>query len=63
MKKNIIIAMIAILALLLCACGAKQEGFGEDDLGLEVSGETYYLRTDSAPLIAALALMCRMEWS
>ena len=54
MKKNIIIAMIAILALLLCACGAKQEGFGQDDLGLELNGETYYLRTDSAPLIAAL---------
>ncbi|MBQ4611608.1 MAG: hypothetical protein IJB30_07695 [Clostridia bacterium] len=54
MKKNIIIAMTAIFALLLCACSAKEEGFSEKDLGLEIAGETYFLRTDSAPLIEAL---------
>lgn len=53
MKKTLLISAL-VLALLLTGCSSAQEGFGQDDLGLELEGNTYYLRTDSAPLIEAL---------
>lgn len=53
MKRNLVIALL-IVALLLTGCGRQEDGFNEKDLGIETDGETYYLRTDSAPLIAAL---------
>lgn len=57
MKKSLFTALIFTLALLLCACsgGSSADGaFSEDDLGLAIGEETYYLREDSAALIEAL---------
>lgn len=53
MKRNTVIVLL-IVALLLTGCGKQEDGFNEKDLGIEINGETCYLRTDSAPLIAAL---------
>ena len=57
MKRLIPLCIAIMLTLLLAACssaGAPTGAFGENDLGLEVNGKTYYLREDSAELVAAL---------
>lgn len=54
MKKNTVIIMLALMLLLAGCSGKTNSGFSEDDLGLEIAGEKYYLREDSAPVIEAL---------
>ncbi len=61
LKKNLSLSLAVLLMLVIAAaCGgdagsAMPTGaFSEDDLGVEIGGEVYYLREDSAPLLAAL---------
>lgn len=54
MKKNTGIIMLALMLLLAGCSGKTNSGFSEDDLGLEIAGEKYYLREDSTPVIEAL---------
>ncbi len=57
MKKMLPVVLTIMLCLILAACGGNgvpTGAFSEDDLGIGVGGETYYLREDSAGLCAAL---------
>ena len=54
MKKNTVIIMLALMLLLAGCSGKTNSGFSEDDLGLEIAGEKYYLREASSPVIEAL---------
>ncbi len=63
MKKSLPLTLGIMLCLLLAACGSKTSApsgaFSDKDLGLSVSGSVYYLREDSAPLLAALGEDCQ----
>lgn len=57
MKKMMPIVAAIIFCLVFAACGnsaAPAGAFSEKDLGIGVGGKTYYLREDSADLLAAL---------
>lgn len=61
MQKSVSLTLAVLLMLLIvAACGGKPAAtaptgaFSEKDLGVAVGGKTYYLREDSAPLLAAL---------
>ena len=61
LQKSIALFTAALLALCLAAaCGgpaataAPTGAFSESDLGVEIQGQTYYLREDSADLLSAL---------
>ncbi len=61
MKKMLPIVAAIILCLIIAACGgnaAPTGAFSEKDLGIAVGGGTYFLREDSADLIAALGDDC-----
>lgn len=61
LKKNLSLSIAVLLMLcVVAACGgepaaaAPTGAFSEKDLGIEVGGKVYYLREDSAALLAAL---------
>lgn len=58
-KKTLSLTLAVMLMLcIVAACGgapaAPEGAFSEKDLGVMIDGEVYYLREDSAPLLAAL---------
>ena len=61
LKKNLSLSIAMLLMLcIVAACSgqtapkAPTGAFSEQDLGIALDGEVYYLREDSAPLLAAL---------
>jgi hypothetical protein len=58
LNRSYIMAAAIVLCLIMAACasnGAAITGaFSDKDLGIEISGKTYYLREDSSALIEAL---------
>ena len=61
LKKNLSLSIAVLLMLcIVAACSgqtapkAPTGAFSEQDLGIALDGEVYYLREDSAPLLAAL---------